>query len=106
MRACLGEIHGKPVILEVKDGGVWLNGQLEPIKNISEKDVRKFNAEIEALPKSDDPGYEALVNAVRAAFIAKLLGGAVGDDCIERLTHILDHVHYDVLKYLGETGEE
>ena len=61
---------------------------------------------IQAIPYSEDPGYEALVNARRAAFIAELLGRAVGDDCITLLTHILDHVHYDVLEYLGETGEE
>lgn len=51
------------------------------------------------------PGYDALVNAKRAAFIVELLGRAVGEECVSLLTHILDHVHYDVLEYLGETGE-
>ena len=55
---------------------------------------------------SADPGYEALVNSKRAAFIVTLIGSAVGEECVSRLTHILDHVHYDVLEYLGETGEE
>lgn len=106
MEACLGVIHGKPVMLELRDGAVYINGEPQPIKNLSEDELRQFNDEVAALPKSDDPGYEALVNAVRAAFIAKLLGKAVGDDCINTLTHILDHVHYDVQKYLGEVEDE
>lgn len=57
------------------------------------------------MPSGADPGYAALLNAKRAAFIANLLGKAVGDECISTLTHILDHVHADVLDYLGENGD-
>lgn len=106
MQVCIAEMRGKPVTLELRGDGVYLDGEPEPIKNLTEKELREFQDELDALPKSDDPGYAALVNAMRASFIARLLGKAVGDDCISKLTHILDYVHYDVLQYLGETGEE
>lgn len=106
MEACLGELHGKPVMLELRDGVVYINGEAQPIKNLTPEEIKEFNDEINALPKSPDPGYEALVNAVRASFLARLLGKAVGDDCINTISHILDHVHYDVQKYLGEVEEE
>ncbi len=105
MKACLGILHGEPVILELHDGIVSIDGSAEPIKGLTDADLIAFNDEIEAIPKNDDPGSEALVNSVRAAFLAKLLGMAVGDECIDKLSHILDHVHYEVLKYLGEAGE-
>lgn len=106
MKVILGETKGKSWSLELKDGLALVNGEPEPIKNITEDDLRAFQEEVEAVPKSDDPGYEALVNSIRAAFLAKLLGHAVGDECVSKLQHILDHVHYDVLKYLGEVKED
>lgn len=105
MQVCIAEMHGKPVMLEVKDGIAYLDGQAEPIKNLTEQELKDFQDKIDALPHSDDPGYPALVNAIRAAFIAQLLSKAVGDETIDTLTHVLDHVHYDVMKYLGETEE-
>jgi len=71
----------------------------------TEEELAAFSEAVRAIPYSTDPGYEALVNAKRAAFIVNLLGRAVGDECISQLTHILDHVHYDVLEYLGENGD-
>ncbi len=106
MEVCSGEVHGKPVMLEVRDGIVFIDGVPEPIKDLGEEELRDFQATLDALPRNDEEGHAALVNARRAAFIAALLGKAVGDDCVARLTDILDHVHYEVLKYLGETGEE
>lgn len=105
MEVCIAEIHGKPVMLELKDGIVYLDGEAEPIKNLTEKELEEFRDKIANLPHSEDPGYPALVNAIRAAFIANLLGKAVGEETVDRLTHILDHVHYDVMRYLGETEE-
>lgn len=105
MEVCIAEIHGKPVMLELRDGIVYLDGEPEPIKNLTEEELAGFAEKIESLPKSDDPGYSALVNAIRAAFIANLLGKAVGDDTIDRLNHILGHVHYDVIQYLDEPDE-
>lgn len=106
MEICLGKIHGKPVMLELKDGVAYINGDPQPIKNLTEKDLQLFNEEMAALKKTDDPeAAEALENSVRAAFLANLLGKCAGDECITLVSHILDHVHYDVLKYLGEVEE-
>ena len=92
MEVCIANMHGKAVMLELREGVVFLDNEPQPIKNVTEEELA-------------DPGYEALVNAKRAAFIVNLLGRAVGDECISQLTHILDHVHYDVLEYLGENGD-
>lgn len=102
MEVCIARIHDKPVLLKLEDGIAYLDGEAEPIKGLTEEELAAFQAELDGVPKSADEGYEALLNAIRAAFIAKLIGKAVGDETISRLTHVLDHVHYDVLKYLGE----
>ncbi|MBD5646677.1 MAG: hypothetical protein HDQ89_03365 [Desulfovibrio sp.] len=106
MEVCIGEVRGKPVMLEVRDGVVSIDGVAEPIKNLTEDDLKQFQESLDALPRDDAEGNRALVNARRAAFLSSLLGKAVGDECVGKLTDILDHVHYEVLKYLGETGEE
>lgn len=106
MEICLGKLHGKPVILELRDGIVYINGEAEPIKGLTIEDLEKFNAEMASLKETDDPeGAEALKNSVRAAFLASLLGKCAGDECVSRITHILDHIHYEVLRYLGEVEE-
>lgn len=105
MEVCIAYLHGKPVMLELRDGIVYLNNDPQPIKYVSEEELRAFSAAVQAIPYSTDPGYEALVNAKRAAFIVDLLGRTVGEECVSLLTHILDHVHSDVLEYLGETGD-
>ncbi len=103
MEVCIAYMHGKPVMLELREGIAYIDGVPQPIKYLEEAQLQEFSDAIQAIPYSTDPGYDALVNAKRAAFIAELLGRAVGDDCITLLTHILDHVHYDVLEYLEET---
>lgn len=105
MEVCIANMHGKAVMLELREGVVFLDNEPQPIKNVTEEELAAFSEAVRAIPYSTDPGYEALVNAKRAAFIVNLLGRAVGDECISQLTHILDHVHYDVLEYLGENGD-
>lgn len=105
MKVCIAYMHGKPVMLELRDDIAYINDEPEPIKNLSREMLQNFSDAVSAIPYSADPGYDALVNAKRAAFIVDLLAKAVGDDCVSRLTHILDHVHYDVMEYLGETGD-
>ena len=63
MQVCIAIMHGKPVMLELREGVPYIN---------------------------DEP----------------LLGHAVGDECVSYLTHVLDHVHYDVMEYLGETDPQ
>ncbi|MBB5144467.1 hypothetical protein [Desulfovibrio intestinalis] len=105
MKVCIAYMHGKPVMLELRDDIAHIDDEPQPIKNLSNETLQAFSDSISAIPYSADPGYDALVNAKRAAFIVDLLAKAVGDDCVSKLTHILDHVHYDVMEYLGETGD-
>lgn len=105
MEVCLAYVHGKAVMLELRDGLAYINGELQPLKYLEEAQLLAFSESIQAIPYSTDPGYQALVNAKRAAFLVELLGHAVGEDCVNLLSHILDHVHYDVLAYLGETED-
>ena len=106
MEVCIAYLRGKPIMLELRDGIAYLDNEPQPIKYLDEEKLQEFSDSIQAIPYSADPGYEALVNSKRAAFIVTLIGSAVGEECVSRLTHLLDHVHYDVLEYLGETGEE
>ena len=91
MEVCIGYMHGKAVMLELRDGVVFLDNEPQPVKNVTEEELTAFSEAVRAIPYSTDP--------------VSLLGRAVGDECVSRLTHILDHVHYDVLEYLGENGD-
>ena len=106
MEVCIAHMHGKAVMLALREGIVYLDDEPQPIKHLEEADLTAFSAAIQAIPYSPGPGYTALLNAKRAAFVAGLLGRAVGNECLDRLSHILDHLHYDVLDFLGETGED
>lgn len=107
MRITIGELHGKPATLELKDGIVYINDEAQPIKNLTEEDLRNFQDKLDALPEAEDEeARKALVNSVRAAFLSQLMGKAVGDECVNLISHLLDHAHYDVLKYLGEVDED
>ena len=106
MEICLAWLHGRPVMLGLEQGMVSLDGEPMPIKNVTAEELDAFSAEIRAIPFSVDPGYQALLNAKRAELVVSLIGRAVGEDCVNRLSHILDHLHFDVLSYLGELPEE
>jgi hypothetical protein len=102
MEVCIATMHGRDIMLSLRNGLVLLDGEVMPVKYVTEEELEKFRADVETIPRTgDEKGLQALVNAKRAAFIVSLLGRAVGDDCISALTHILDHVHYDVVEYLN-----
>lgn len=102
MEVCIAYMRGKPVMLALRDGVVYIDEEPQPIKGLTEEELTDFSTAIGHIPYSTDEGYKALVNARRAAFLVTLLGRAVGDECVNKLTHILDSVHFDVLEYLGE----
>ena len=106
MQVCIAIMHGNPVMLELREGVPYINDEPQPIKHLTEDDLVAFHEAVSAIPDDGDPGNVALVNAKRAAFIVDLLGHAVGDECVSSLTHVLDHVHYDVMEYLGETDPQ
>lgn len=102
MEVCIAYMRGEPIMLALRDGIAYINGEAQPIKGLTAEELNAFSAEIAGIPYAADPGYQALVNARRAAFLASILGRAVGEECVSRLTHILDSVHYDVLEYLHD----
>ncbi len=106
MEVCIAYMRGKPVMLCLEGGIASIDGEVQAIKGLEESALQEFSASIASIPyTTDEEGYKALVNAKRTAFVASLLGYAVGDECVNKLTHILDSVHYDVLEYLGEVQD-
>ncbi len=106
MEVCLAYMRGKPIMLSLENGIASIDGEVQAIKGLEESALQEFSAAVAAIPyTTDEESYKALVNAKRTAFLASLLGYAVGDECINKLTHILDSVHYDVLVYLGEVED-
>ena len=80
MQVCIAIMHGKPVLLELRDGIPHINGEAQPIKQLTEEKLAAFQRELDAIPRGEDEaGYAALVNARRAAFLVDMLGHAVGD---------------------------
>ncbi len=107
MEVCLAYMRGKPVMLSLEDGIVAIDGEVQAMKGLEEAVLKEFSESIAAIPyTTDEEGYKALVNAKRTAFLASLLSYAVGDDCVDTVSHILDSVHYEVLQYLGEIHED
>lgn len=105
MEVCIAYMREQAVMLSLRDDILFLNGEAQPIKGISKEDLQEFSDTINAIPYTPGPGYQALVNAKRTAFLVKLLGHAVGEECTDKLSHILDSVHYDVLEFLGENED-
>lgn len=102
MEVCIAYRHGRAVMLALREGIVYIDDEPQPIKGLEEEELKAFSAAVSAIPYSVDEGYAALVNARRASFLVSLLGRAVGDECINRLTELLEGVHSEVLTYLGE----
>ena len=102
MEVCIATVHGRDIMFSLRNGLVLLDGEVMPVKHVTEEELEKFRAGVDAIPRTGDArGVRALVNAKRAAFIVSLLSRAVGDDCVSALTHILGHVHDDVQEYLN-----
>lgn len=102
MEICIADFGEEPIMLALRDGLVYIDGELQPIKHVTEEELLRFEETIRAIPVSTDPGYEALVNAKRTQFLVSLLGRAVGEECINLLTELLDQLHFRVLHYLEE----
>ncbi len=106
MEVCVAYMRGKPVMLRLEEGITTMDGEILAIKGLEESALKEFSDSVAAIPYTiDTEGYKAMVNAKRTAFLAALLGFAVGDDCVNKITHVLDSVHYEVLVYLGEVQD-
>jgi len=105
MDVCIAYMNNKAIILSLKDNIAYIDDEAHAIKGITEEDLKEFVADINAIPYSTDPGYKALLNSKRAVFLMKLVGQSVGDETVDKLSRILDSVHFEVLEYLGETSD-
>ncbi len=107
MEVCIAYMRGKPVMMRIHEDIVYINDEEQAILGLTIKDLEEFSKSIAAIPyNTDQEAYQALVNAKRTAFLAGILGKCVGDECVNKVSQILDSVHYDVLRYLGEVEEE
>ncbi len=107
MEICIAYMRGAPVMLRLEDKLVYIDNEIQPINGLTKEDLEDFSKSIASIPFGPDhEGYRALVNAKRTVFLSNLLGKAVSDECVDKISHILDSVHYDVLEYLGEYEED
>ena len=104
MEVCIALIRGKEIMLKLDGQLVYIDGKLEHIRGLTYEVLQDFAEELAAVPVEDHPGYQARLNARRAAFLAKLLGMAASEGSQDVITRLLDSVHYDVLEFLGETN--
>ncbi len=107
MEICIAYMKGAPVMLRLEDNLVYIDNEIQTIVGLTKEDLETFSKSIASIPFGPDhEGYKALINAKRAAFLSNLLGYAASDECVDKISHILDSVHYDVLEYLGEYEED
>jgi hypothetical protein len=106
MEVCIASVNGRDVMLRLEHPLVYIDGQVEHIKGLTEEKLRAFADEIAAVPVEDHPGCRARLNARRAAFLVTLLGMAASDDSRDVVMNLLDITHYEVLKFLGETDDD
>lgn len=43
MEVCIACMHGKPIMLELREGVVFLDNEPQPIKNLSEEELTAFS---------------------------------------------------------------
>jgi len=102
MEVCIARIKGREIMLKLEAQRVYIDGQIEHIRGVTDEILHDFAAELAAVPFEEHPGYQARLNARRAAFLATLLGMAASEDSQDVVTRLLDSVHDDVLAFLGE----
>lgn len=55
MEVCIACMHGKPIMLELREGVVFLDNEPQPIKNLSEEELTAFSEAVRAVPSGADP---------------------------------------------------
>ena len=103
MEACIALVRGREIMLKLEGPHVYIDGQIEHIRGLTAEILHDFSVELAAVPFEDHPGYQARLNARRAAFLSRLLGMAASEESQDVVSRLLDSVHYDVLEFLGET---
>ena len=105
MEVCIAQVKDRNIILKLEGQHVYIDGQIEHIRGLTDEILHDFAAELAAVPCEEHPSYQARLNARRAASLARLLGMAASEDSQDVVSRLLDSVHYDVLVFLGEADE-
>ena len=63
MQVCIAIMHGKPVLLELRDGIPHINGEAQPIKQLTEEKLAAFQQELDAIPQWTCSGMPWATNA-------------------------------------------
>jgi hypothetical protein len=105
MEVCIAQIKDRNIMLKLEGRHVYIDGQIEHIRGLTDETLHNFAAELAAIPHEEHPGYQARLNARRAAFLARLLGMAASEGSQDVVSRLLDSVHHDVLVFLGEIDE-
>ena len=50
MEVCIANMHGKAVMLELREGVVFLDNEPQPIKNVTEEELAAFSEAVRAIP--------------------------------------------------------
>ncbi|MDR0239535.1 MAG: hypothetical protein LBI88_04795 [Deltaproteobacteria bacterium] len=105
MEICIAQIKDRNIMLKLEGQHVYIDGQIEHIRGLTDAILHDFAADLAAVPCAEHPGYQARLNARRAAFLARLLGMAASEASQDVVSRLLDSVHYDVLVFLGEADD-
>lgn len=105
MSFIIGYLNGEPQELTLINGMVHINNQIQPIKNVTEEEIRLMEQALEDVPEGDEEGREAFRNARRIEFLVSLLSRTFGDEATDFLEQLIGNLHYRVLEYLGETDD-
>ena len=103
MSVIIGFLDGEPQELTLVEGRVHINGEIQPIKNVSVEEVEEFARTLDNAPEGDEESREIWRHTRRIQFLVSLLSRAFGDECSNYLEMLIGNMHYRILEYLGET---
>lgn len=58
MEVCIACMHGKPIMLELREGVVFLDNEPQPIKNLSEEELTAFSEAVRRCPPARTPAMQ------------------------------------------------
>jgi uncharacterized protein (DUF1330 family) len=102
VEVCIAQVRDRKIMLKLDGKLVYIDGKIEHIRGLTHEILHEFTGELAAVPFEDTPGYQARLNARRAAFLSRLLGMAASEESVETVARLLESVHYDVLVFLEE----
>ena len=97
MSFIIGYLNGEPQELTLINGMVHINNQIQPIKNVTEEEIRLMEQALEDVPEGDEEGREAFRNARRIEFLVSLLSRTFGDEATDFLEQLIGNLLIRIL---------